>query len=124
MITYDPRMADAAAALSLVVESTGLTRRPIPPGGSMSGMARQKATVTLDRDKVEEARVLIGGQSMSEVIDVALDRLIRTERLRRDVEAYTRRPQDRAELGVADLAVTFDLDDDEVDYDALYGGSP
>ena len=90
----------------------------------MSGMARQKATVTLDRDKVEEARLLIGGQSMSEVIDVALDRLIRTERLRRDVEAYTRHPQDRAELGVADLAVTFDLDDDEVDYDALYGGSP
>ena len=90
----------------------------------MTGMARQKATVTLDRDKVEEARVLIGGRSMSEVIDVALDRLIRTERLRRDVEAYTHQPQDRAELGIADLAVSFDLDDDEVDYDALYGGSP
>jgi hypothetical protein len=87
-------------------------------------MARQKATVTLDRDKVEEARVLIGGQSMSEVIDVALDRLIRTERLRRDVEAYTRQPQGPAELRVADLNVRFDLDDDEVDYDALYGGLP
>ncbi len=90
----------------------------------MTGMARQKATVTLDRDKVEEARVLIGGQSMSEVIEVALDRLIRTERLRRDVDAYTRQPQDPAELGVADLAVTLDLDDDEIDYDPLYGGSP
>lgn len=90
----------------------------------MSGMAREKATVTLDRGKVEEARLLIGGQSMSEVIDVALDRLIRTERLRRDVEAYTRHPQDPAALGVADLAVTFDLDDDEVDYDALYGETP
>ena len=87
-------------------------------------MARQKATVTLDRDKVEEARVLIGGQSMSEVIDVALDRLIRTERLRRDVEAYTRHPQGQEELGVADMAVTLDLDDDEIDYDAIYGGSP
>ncbi len=39
-------------------------------------MARQKATVTLDRDKVEQARALIGGRSMSEVIDVALGRLI------------------------------------------------
>jgi len=87
-------------------------------------MARRKATVTLDRDKVEEARVLIGGQSMSEVIDVALDHLIRTERLRRDVAAYTRHPQGPAETGVAELAVAFDLDDDEVDYDALYGGSP
>ena len=90
----------------------------------MTGMARQKATVTLDREKVEEARVLIGGQSMSEVIDVALDRLIRTERLRRDVDAYTRHSQDSAERDLADMAVTFDLDDDEVDYDALYGGSP
>ena len=86
-------------------------------------MARQKVTVTLDRDKVEEARILIGGRSMSEVLDVALDRLIRSERLRRDVEACTRHPQDQAELGLADLAVTFDLDDDDVDYDALYGRS-
>ena len=61
---------------------------------------------------------------MSDVIDVALDRLIHAERLRRDVEAYTRHPQDRAGLGVADLAIRFDLDDDEVDYDALYGDSP
>lgn len=87
-------------------------------------MAREKATVTLDRGKVEEARALIGGRSMSEVIDVALDRLIRIEHLRRDVEAYRRHPQGLVELGVADLAVTLDLDDDEVDYDALYGRSP
>lgn len=79
--------------------------------------------MTLDRDKVEEARTLIGGRSMSDVIDVALDRLIRTERLRRDVEAYTRQPQDPAELVIADLEVTFELDDAEVDYDALYGSS-
>jgi len=86
-------------------------------------MAREKATVTLDRGKLEEARELIGGKSMSEVIDTALDRLIRTERLRRDVEIYMRRPQSPNEFAVADLAVTLNLDDDEVDYDALYGGS-
>lgn len=83
-----------------------------------------KATVTLDRDKVEEARILVGGRSMSDVIDVALDRLIRSERLRRDVSAYTRRPLDEQELGVADLPVSFDLGDDDVDYDSLYGGGP
>ncbi|MBA3267072.1 MAG: hypothetical protein H0T70_02295 [Acidimicrobiia bacterium] len=86
-------------------------------------MAREKATVTLDRGKLDEARALIGGKSMSEVIDAALDRLIRTERLRRDVEIYTRRPQSPNELAVDDLAVALNLDDDEVDYDALYGCS-
>lgn len=80
-----------------------------------------KATVTLDRDKVEEARVLVGGRSMSDVIDVALDRLIRSERLRRDVSAYARHPLDEQELDVADLPVRFDLADDDVDYDRLYG---
>jgi len=48
-------------------------------------MARGKAIVLLDREKVEEARELVGGRSMSEVIEIALDRLIRAERLRRDV---------------------------------------
>lgn len=84
-------------------------------------MAREKATVTLDRAKVEQARLLIGGKSMSEVIDTALDRLISTERLRSDIRAYERQPQESAELAIGDLAVTLDLADDEVDYEALYG---
>lgn len=77
--------------------------------------------MTLDRVKVEEARALIGGRSMSEVIEVALDRLIHAERLRRDVAAYAEQPLTQDELAVADLAVDLDLDDDDVDYDALYG---
>jgi hypothetical protein len=84
-------------------------------------MARQKATVTLDRDKVEQARALIGGRSMSEVIDVALGRLIRAERLRRDVEAYASQPLTEDELALVDLQPSLDLGDDDVDYDALYG---
>jgi hypothetical protein len=84
-------------------------------------MARQKATVTLDRDKVEQARALIGGRSMSEVIDVALGRLIRAERLRRHVEAYARQPLTEDELALVDLQPSLDLGDDDVDYDALYG---
>jgi hypothetical protein len=84
-------------------------------------MARQKATVTIDRDKLETAKSLIAVRSMSETIDVALDRLIRVEQLRRDVAAYARAPFTVDELDIADLPVKLDLDDDDVDYEAHYG---
>jgi hypothetical protein len=84
-------------------------------------MARQKATVTIDRNKLATAKALIHVRSMSETIDVALDRLIRAEQLRRDVAAYTRAPLRADELAIADMPVEFDLDDDDVDYEALYG---
>ena len=84
-------------------------------------MAREKATITLDRGKVEEARALTGTRTMSEVIDVALARLIKAEHLRRDVEAYTRQPLTADERTIADLPVELDLGDDDVDYEALYG---
>lgn len=58
---------------------------------------------------------------MSEVIDVALGRLIWAERLRRDVEAYARQPLTEDELALVDLQPSLDLGDDDVDYDALYG---
>jgi hypothetical protein len=84
-------------------------------------MAREKVTITLDRLKAARAQQLTGASSTSEVIDVALTRLLAIERLRRDVEAYTGRPLADDELAVADLPVTFDLGDADVDYDALYG---
>jgi hypothetical protein len=85
-------------------------------------MARVKATVTLDRAKVATAQALLETKSISETLDVALDRLIRGERLRRDVAAYTREPLGPDELVIADLPAELDLDDADVDYDALYGG--
>ena len=60
--------------------------------------------MTLDRAKVEVARSLVRAKSISETIDVALDRLIRA-----------------LELAVAELPVELDLADDDVDYEALYG---
>lgn len=77
--------------------------------------------MVVDQDKLDEAKALIDGRSMSEVIDVALDGLIRAERLRRDVAAYAGRPPTDDELALADLPVALDLDDDDVDYEALYG---
>jgi hypothetical protein len=81
-------------------------------------MARQKVTITLDRSKAESARALVGAASTSDVIDLALDRLIRTERLRRDVAAYRRLPPTgaEAELGLLDAV---DLND-PTDWEMLY----
>jgi hypothetical protein len=83
-------------------------------------MTKSKATITLDRSKVARAASLVGGRTMSDVVDQALDRLIRSEELRRDIAAYLERPLDDAELAVADLPVQFDLADDGVDYESLY----
>ena len=82
-------------------------------------MAKQKVTITLDRGKADEARLLTGSSNTSEVIDVALDRLIRAERLRRDIDAYRRLPPTDTDLLVALQADTSGLADD-TDWEALY----
>jgi hypothetical protein len=84
-------------------------------------MARSKATITLDKDKAAEAAALLGAASLSDAIDTALDRVIRAEQLRSDIAAYLGRPPTDEELGVADLPVVFDLGDEDVDYEAVYG---
>ncbi len=81
-------------------------------------MAREKVTITLSRDKAEAARSLTGSTSTSEVIDLALDQLIRAERTRQDVAAYRRTPPTDAELALADV---LDSDqEDDTDWEALY----
>jgi hypothetical protein len=82
-------------------------------------MAKEKVTITLDRAKAETARKLLGIKSTSQVIDVALARCIKAERLRRDVEAYKRLPPTEEEMALARLSALPDLPD-EVDWEALY----
>jgi len=82
-------------------------------------MAKEKVTITLDRSKADTARSLVGAASTSEIIDLALDRIIRAERLRRDLAAYRRVPPTDAELELALLAQTAALDDD-TDWATLY----
>jgi hypothetical protein len=84
-------------------------------------MAKEKATITLDREVVRLAMELTDKRTMSEVIDLALSRLVHAERLRRDIEAYRRTPSTEEERAVARLPVRFDLGDDDIDYDTLYG---
>ncbi len=81
-------------------------------------MARDKVTITLNRDKAAIAVSLTGARSTSEVIDMALDRLIRAERARRDVAAYRQAPVTAAERALADVS-DGDLGDD-TDWEALY----
>jgi hypothetical protein len=85
-------------------------------------MARSKVTITLDRAKAELARGLVGASSTSEVIDLALERLILAARLRQDIEAYRRMPQTSEELALADQSANGALGDD-VDWASLYADS-
>ena len=55
-------------------------------------------------------------------IDIALDRLVRSERLRQDLRGYAGVPPTPDEIALGELGVEFDLGDDDVDYNALYGG--
>ncbi|MHB8319030.1 MAG: type II toxin-antitoxin system VapB family antitoxin [Acidimicrobiales bacterium] len=51
-------------------------------------MEREKATITVDREKLSEARAILGVSSASAAIDVALSEFIRRRRLRNDLKAY------------------------------------
>jgi hypothetical protein len=83
-------------------------------------MAKQKTTITVERRKVDEARRLTGAPSTSAAIDLALDRLIRTERLRRDVAAYTGTPPTEDEIALGSITPSWTDLADETDWDALY----
>jgi hypothetical protein len=82
-------------------------------------MAKEKATITLDRAKAALARDLLGAGSTSEVIDIALDQLIRAERVRADVAAYQRAPSTQDEITLASLGDLRGIGDD-TDWEALY----
>ncbi len=84
-------------------------------------MAKEKATITLDRAKAALALQVTGARTTSEVVDLALDQLIRTERLRSDIAAYRRVPPTDAEVEMALLVDTTGLEDD-TDWELLYAG--
>jgi hypothetical protein len=81
-------------------------------------MAKEKATITVDRAKLSEARTLLGVSSGSAAIDVALSELLRRHRVLRDVDAYTRTPPTTGESALGhSLPDWRDLADD-TDWDA------
>ncbi len=81
-------------------------------------MAKEKATITVDRSKLDEARAVLGVSSSSAAIDIALSELIRRARLRRDIEAYSKLPPTEEEAGMAEVRPDWaDLADD-TDWDS------
>ncbi len=62
--------------------------RSLPRFRSVCSMEREKATITVDREKLSEARAILGVSSASAAIDVALSEFIRRRRLRNDLKAY------------------------------------
>lgn len=80
-----------------------------------------KTTITADPDKLAKARALAGNQSASAVIDEALTQFIRGQELQYDIAAYAALPPTAEETAWAEIPRRLDLDDDDVDYEALYG---
>ena len=83
-------------------------------------MAKKKTTISVERHKVDEARRLTGAASTSAAIDLALDRLIRGERLRQDIAAYTGVPPSEEEVALATITPPWSDLTDDTDWEALY----
>lgn len=81
-------------------------------------MAKEKATITVDRAKLAEARAVLGVSSASAAIDIALADLIRRARLRRDVDAYTRMHPTDPEIALGDVLPDWNDLADDTDWDA------
>ena len=83
-------------------------------------MVKHRTTITVERHKVDEARRLTGAPSTSATIDLALDRLIRGERLRRDISAYKGIPPREEEVALGSINPPWSDLADETDWEALY----
>jgi Arc/MetJ family transcription regulator len=81
-------------------------------------MAKEKATITVDRAKLAEARAVLGVSSASAAIDVALTELIRRARLRHDVEAYTKTPPTDEEVNLGIIPPDWSDLADDTDWEA------
>lgn len=84
-------------------------------------MAKAKVSVTLDPAKLAQARALVGASTVSDLISVALDRLIVDELERRHAAGYHRHPPERHEDAWADLRRDPTEIADDVDWARLYG---
>jgi len=89
---------------------------------SLSGVTKQKTSVTIDREKIDEVRRFTGAGSTSAAIDVAVTEFIRLARAHRDVAAYTRVPPAADEVAIAHVRPDWSDLADETDWDSLYGG--
>ena len=83
-------------------------------------MVKEKATITVDRAKLAEARAVLGVSSASAAIDIALSELIRRARLRHDVEAYARLPLTDQEIALGEVRPDWTALADDTDWEAQW----
>ena len=83
-------------------------------------MAKEKATITVDRDKLSEARALLGVSSASAAIDVALSELVRRHRVLHDVNAYIKTPPTDEEAALSNAVPDWGDLADDTDWDAQW----
>ncbi len=81
-------------------------------------MAKEKATITVDRGKLSEARAVLGVSSASAAIDVALSELIRRHRVLNDVKVYTETPLTAEEVALGVVPPDWHDLADDLDWDA------
>lgn len=86
----------------------------------VKGMAKDKVTVTADREQIDLAKSLTGVSSTSEIFASALEQLIRAEKLRRDITAYTRTPPTDEEVALAAIRPAWDDLADDTDWESEY----
>ena len=94
--------------------------RTVNPMGSMKGMTREKATITLDRARIAEVQRLTGATTTSAAVDLALRALIKAERIRHDLAAYQLMPITDAELALTNLRPDWSDLADDTDWDAMF----
>ena len=87
-------------------------------------MAKEKATLTLNRERVLEVQRLTGATTTSAAIDLALGALIRAERLRQDITAYGLTPLTEAEIALAGTRPDWSDLADDTNWDAAFPRTP
>lgn len=87
-------------------------------------MPKEKATITLNRERVTEVQRLTGAPTTSAAIDLALGALIRTERLRQDVAAYGLTPPTDAEIALAGTRPDWSELADDTDWESAFPKAP
>jgi Arc/MetJ family transcription regulator len=84
-------------------------------------MARSKATITLDRDLMQQVQGVVGRASASDTIDFALRELLRAARIRRDIAAYEAMPPTADEIALTSYLAASHADlSDDTDWEALF----
>lgn len=81
-------------------------------------MAKDKATITVDREKLAAARAVLGAASASATIDAALSEVTRRAQIRHDIEAYRRVPPTEDEAGRSQAGPDWDDLADDTDWEA------